>query len=380
MCTSALACTYTALEQITWQALQFNLSRCSGLPLYMMLAFSYTQSTLIVPDEAILAIENPALPTSVRLPDEILNQIATYALDQAFCNLDVATTTSGFRKPLFSCIEGMSRSSRRLRVVALSEWFRLFLVQDVKDWIWASRLKGLHSWVSTGLGTQEPDTSNFDLEDGYYGQIADGSECLFWGAFPFDHNIYFGGEGVEAYADELAAELEPLRNLEEISLGVYLTPHDSLAEHRLSHYPWRHLETTQVAMNTTQPVNSPNIPPGHAATIASATPPLFPFSTSQLTPPSYANPALWSYDCKACRKLYAEPTSNAERAAGLVLAKKLHKLKQIEWASFFESRPPTHSECALGQQDNLGYRRGTGSHKWRVIRDEAGALLDLVQV
>jgi hypothetical protein len=54
--------------------------------------------------------------------------------------------------------------------------------------------------ISTGLGTQEPDTSNFDLEDGYYGQIADGSECLFWGAFPFDHNIYFGGEGVEAYA------------------------------------------------------------------------------------------------------------------------------------------------------------------------------------
>ncbi|CAE6422339.1 unnamed protein product [Rhizoctonia solani] len=506
----------------------------------MMLAFSYTRSTFPAPDETTLAtasihqdlfqqpgalmhssiveptsstsgrfkrrntsimltlpgrsVEKPVLSASIRLPDEILSQIVTYALDRAFCNLDVATTSSS-RKPSFTRIEGMSRSSRRLRAIALSEWFRLFLVWDINDWTWASRLKGLHSWVRhiicpphalefpapsnvlenfpnlrsarlslscdyqfnslqslvemypsapaqlelvpgfsyrepvtafpptmTSLSVhsthgsetpllralglqcpelrtlrlnkctmfdccidpssriQQPGDSDHEPGDGYYGQLADGSECLFWGAFPFDHNIYFGSEGVEAYADELATELEPLVNLEEISLGVYLTPHDSLAEHRLSHYPWRHLETAQVAMNTVPPVNSPNIPPSHIATPAPATPPLFPFSTSQLPPPSYVNPALWSYDCKTCRKVYAESTSDAERTAGLVLAKKLPKLKQIEWASFFESRSPTHSECTLGKQDTFGYRRGTGSHKWHVVRDEAGVILDLVQV
>lgn len=36
--------------------------------------------------------------------------------------------------------------------------------------------------------------------DGHGGQLADGGECEFWGAFPFDHEIYFGSEGVEAYA------------------------------------------------------------------------------------------------------------------------------------------------------------------------------------
>jgi hypothetical protein len=36
--------------------------------------------------------------------------------------------------------------------------------------------------------------------DDRYDQIADGSQCAFWGAFPFDHDIYFGSEGVEAYA------------------------------------------------------------------------------------------------------------------------------------------------------------------------------------
>ncbi|KAG8731363.1 hypothetical protein FRC11_004394 [Ceratobasidium sp. 423] len=453
------------------------------------------------------SVEMPSSTASARLPDEILSQIATYALEQAFCDLGVATPTWNSRKPSFTRIEGMSRSSRRLRVIALSEWFRLFLVRHTDDWIWASRLKGMHSWVRhiicpphaleapappdvlgnfpnlrsarlslscdyqfnpfqssvdiypsapaelepvpgfayrqpvtifpptmTSLsvqsthGSETPLLRNLGLQcpelralrlnkctmfdcctgtelarsqelgnpnpaepgDGYYGQIADGSECPFWGAFPFDHDIYFGSEGVEAYADELAAELAPLQKLEEIAMGVYLTPHGSLAEHRLSHYPWRHLETMQAGGNATLPVDLPNIPPGLAQASAPLQQPvnpvphnpdaLFPFSTSQLPPPSYVNPALWSYDCKACRKAYSDSTAAAERTAGLVLAEQLPKLKQIEWASFFESRPPTQSHCDHGEQNNSSYRRGTGTHRWRVVRDEAGALIDLVRV
>ncbi|CAE6405539.1 unnamed protein product [Rhizoctonia solani] len=451
------------------------------------------------------SIDMPSSTASARLPDEILSQIAIYALEQAFCGLDVATPTASSRKPAFIRIEGMTRSSRRLRAIALSEWFRLFLVRNVDDWAWAGRLKGMHSWVrhiicpphaleapapsnvlatfpnlrsarlslscdyqfnpfplSTNiypsapaelevtpgfayrqpvtafpptmtslsvqsthssetpllqnLGLQCPDLralrlnkcTMFDCctstgltrsqelgnpnsaESGgaYYGQIADGSECPFWGAFPFDHDIYFGSEGVEAYADELAAELSPLQKLEEISLGVYLTPHSSLAEHRLAHYPWRQLETTQMAANTVPLVDLPT--PGPAHTSASTQHPvnpvplnpdaLFPFSPSQMPPPPYANPALWSYDCKACRDAYSDSTAAAERIAGLVLAQMLPKLKQIGWASFFDSRPPSHTHCGRDGQGDTSYRRGTGTHKWHVVRDEAGALIDLVRV
>ncbi|KAH7343220.1 hypothetical protein B0J17DRAFT_641493 [Rhizoctonia solani] len=450
-----------------------------------------------------LNVEMSSSTASARLPDEILSQIATYALEQAFCDLDVATLTSSARKPSFTCIEGMSRSSRRLRVIALSEWFHLFLVRHVGDWEGASNLKGMHSWVrhiicpphaledpglssilakfpnlrsarlslscdyqfipfqpSTNiypsapaerelqpgfayrqpvtmfpptvislsvhsthgsetpllrkLGQQCPELRTLRLnkctmfdcctptkmarsqepgnptEPVYYGQMADGSGCPFWGVFPFDHDIYFGSEGVEAYADELAAELAPLRKLEQISLGVYLTPHDSLAEHRLAHYPWRHLEIAQAAGNMTMPANGSNMPPGpaHAPTLAQHTvnlpPPnpnaLFPFSPSERPPPPYVNPALWSYDCKACRKAYSDSTSTAERIAGLVLAKTLPKLKQIEWASFFESLPSAYSDLGQSEPSGPSYRRGTGTHKWRVVRDEAGTLLDLVQM
>ncbi|CAE6533814.1 unnamed protein product [Rhizoctonia solani] len=451
--------------------------------------------------------EMPSSTASARLPDEIWSQIATHALEQAFRDLDMVTLTSNSRKPSFARIEGISRSSRRLRAIALSEWFRLFLVRHTDDWIWASRLRGMHSWVRhiicpphtleapapsnvlanfpnlrsarlslscdyqfnpfqlsadiypsapaelelvpgfayrqpvtvfpptmTSLSvqsthgsetpllrclglqcpelralrlnkctmfdcctgtelarSQEPGNHNpAESGDGYYGQIADGSECPFWGAFPFDHDIYFGSECVEAYAYELAAELAPLQKLEEIALGVYLTPHGSLAEHRLSHYPWRHLETMQAAANMTLPVDLPSTPLGPTQASAPSQQPvnpgppnpdgLFPFSTSQLLPPSYVNPALWSYDCKACRKAYSDSTDAAERTAGLVLAEQLPKLKQIEWASFFESRPPAESHCDRGERDNSTYRRGTGTHRWSVVRDEAGTLLDLVRV
>ncbi|KAF8759999.1 hypothetical protein RHS01_01422 [Rhizoctonia solani] len=512
------------LEQITWQSHHLNHLHCFGPAACnrMMLTFSYTRSTLPTSEEAHLftagtrqdlfyqqsalihsstvestssksgrfkrrnisvtltlpgrSIEMAESSASNRLPDEIMSQIIIYALDQAFCNIDMARSTLTLSKPLFARIEGISRSSRRLRAITLSEWFRLFLVKHIDDWTWASRLKGLHSWVrhivcpphaleypvspnvlknfpnlrsarlslscdyqfnslqsladmypsapaqlelvpgftyrepvtafpptmtsisirsthgsetpllralglhcpdlralrlnkctmfeccmgsdsSSNSGTQDPGSSESESEDEYYGQIADGSECPFWGAFPFDHNIYFGDEGVEAYAEELATELQPLKNLEEISLGVYLTPYASLAEHRLSHYPWRHLETSQVAVNTAAPVNSPNLPLGDVHTTAPATTPA--------TTPS-------------CRKAYAESTANAERMAGLILANMLPKLKQIEWASFFETHHSVHSECVSGNEGSAGYRRGTGSHKWRVVRDEAGTLLDLV--
>lgn len=416
-----------------------------------------------------------------RLPDEIFSQIARYALDNALVNLDEAVAS--LEKPSFARIEGMTRASRRLRAIALPEWFRLFIVRHVDDWMWAGRLRGMRSWVrhiicpahaleppvssnvlshfphlrsaslslscdyqftpflsspplyhsapaelepTPGFSYRQPVTSfpptmssltirsthgsetpvlrhlgmqcpdlrtlrlgkctmfdsctgcSSDGEEGCYGQIADGGQCPFWGTFPFDHDIYFGGENVEAYADELAAELAPLQKLEEISMGVYLTPNAALAEHRLAHYPWRHLETqiadaplpnpTATTPNPTQIPTSLTPPP----VPTTFTPPAlaFPFSTSQMAPPPYANPELWSYNCSACRKAYAEPTSIAEHTAGLILAQTLPKLRKIEWASFFETR------------GNLseGVKRGTGSHEWRVVRDEVGTVLDLERV
>ncbi|CAE6450107.1 unnamed protein product [Rhizoctonia solani] len=222
-------------------------------------------------------------------------------------------------------------------------------------------------------------------KSGYYDQIADVSECPFWVMFPFDHDIYFGGEGVEAYANEIAAELAPLRKLEEIALGVYLSPFTALAEHRLTHYPWRHLEMAQAAGNTTVPVDLSNVPPGPAHAVMQHPiniPPsnqnaLLPFPSFKMPPPTYFNPALWSYDCKACRKAYSDSTFAAERAVGMVLAETLPKLKQIEWASFFETHQPSHRDCGQGA---FNYRRGTGAHKWRVVRDKEGILVDLMQV
>ncbi|KAG8742432.1 hypothetical protein FRC10_001446 [Ceratobasidium sp. 414] len=231
--------------------------------------------------------------------------------------------------------------------------------------------------------------------DDRYGQIADGSECAFWGAFPFDHDIYFGSEGVEAYADELAAELAPLQNLEEVSLGVYLTPHAALAEHRLAHYPLRHLQpdalltnpTTAPPPNLSQPPillpPQPNLvgQPFPSTAAASSMQPIplpappvttsTPWSTSQVLPPPYMDSSLWSYDCHACRKIYAAQTAVAEHTAGLVLAESLPRLNKIEWASFFESRADPHSH---------GFRRGTGSHEWRVLRDSCGVVLDVERV
>ncbi|KAG9120528.1 hypothetical protein FRC07_003937 [Ceratobasidium sp. 392] len=257
--------------------------------------------------------------------------------------------------------------------------------------------------------------------DNRYSQIADGSQCAFWGAFPFDHDIYFGGEGVEAYAsrcrsplahapfsihrdayakwsfvkqDELAAELAPLQNLEEVSLGVYLTPHAALAEHRLAHYPLRHLQPNNddaPLPNPSTAASQPPIllpqeqPPPPATAAASSVvspiplppPPVTtttPWSTSQVLPPPYMDSSLWSYDCYACRKIYAAPTAVAERTAGLVLAASLPRLRKIEWASFFESRAdPHHHHCDE-------FRRGTGTHEWRVLRDSCGTVLDVERV
>lgn len=87
----------------------------------------------------------PRPPTS--LPNEIFAQIAQYILGDAFSDLDVTQPTLGITKPPFVCIDGMTRASRRLRAIALPEWFRLFIVGRADDWIWASRLSGMHTWV-----------------------------------------------------------------------------------------------------------------------------------------------------------------------------------------------------------------------------------------
>ncbi|QRV73242.1 F-box-like domain protein [Ceratobasidium sp. AG-Ba] len=226
--------------------------------------------------------------------------------------------------------------------------------------------------------------SNGSRHTDRYRQLGDGSDCSFWGTFPFSHDIYFGGENVEAYADELAAELAPLQNLEEVSVGVYLTPNAALTEHRLAHYPLRHLPDDDPLIQNLIAAASPNLsqPPILLPSQSTAVieqppaphipPPVttaVPWSTSQVPPPQYTDPSLWSYDCHACRKIYTASTTTAEHTAGLVLASALPRLKKIEWASFFESHPHAHE-----------FERGTGMHEWRVVRDACGAVLDVERV
>jgi hypothetical protein len=89
----------------------------------------------------------PTPAASTRLPDEIFSQIAQHVLGAEFWELDVAALSLDSRKPAFACIDGMTRASRRLRAIALSEWFRLFLVRHPSDWMWASHLGSMRTWV-----------------------------------------------------------------------------------------------------------------------------------------------------------------------------------------------------------------------------------------
>ncbi|KAG8682632.1 hypothetical protein FRC08_014837, partial [Ceratobasidium sp. 394] len=94
-----------------------------------------------------MSYRSPSPRPSANLPDEIFAQIAQYVLGNAFCGLDVAQPAAEIRKPSFGDIDGMTRASRRLRAISLPEWFRLFIVSHANDWVWASRLSGMHTWV-----------------------------------------------------------------------------------------------------------------------------------------------------------------------------------------------------------------------------------------
>lgn len=84
-----------------------------------------------------------SVTAAARLPDEIFSQIARYALGDTLDELNEGSS----QKPSFAQIDGLTRASRRLRAIALPEWFRLFIVRHVDDWMWAGRLRGMRSWV-----------------------------------------------------------------------------------------------------------------------------------------------------------------------------------------------------------------------------------------
>ncbi|KAF8595415.1 hypothetical protein BDV93DRAFT_611419 [Ceratobasidium sp. AG-I] len=472
-----------------------------------------------------LRAQSPTLRLPTNLPNEIFAQIAQYILGDALSDLDVTQHyTPSITKPPFWCIDGMTRASRRLRAIALPEWFRLFIVGRADDWIWASRLSGMHTWVryivcstqaldrpapvdvlsrfpylrsaslslasdyqipqflptsswvpgvpteiisTLGVNYREPVTAfpasmtslsiramhgsetpllrNLGLQcpslrtlrlgkctmfescrcadhdggecgacslGGPGGQLADGEQCGYWGTFPFleDHEMYFGSGNVEAYAfdvsdaklthkilqDELAAELAPLQNLESVSFGVYLTPSAALTEHRFAHYPSRNVDvpvpaplgaapstsSTSISLLSSSSASSASFNLSSASfspslsAIPAPTHTQVPFSTSHMVPPMYPHPALWSYDCAACRGAYAAPTEAAERGASIILAQTLPKLGRIEWASFFEVRGGNWEDTMRGR----GRGRGTGTHAWSVVRDECGSVVGVERV
>lgn len=201
----------------------------------------------------------------------------------------------------------------------------------------------------------------------------------------------------------MAAELTPLQSLESVSLGVYLTPSAALTDHRLAHYPSRNADVPMPAPLDNSPSTSsastsfasssgessasfnlsstPHPPslssaPAPASAHVSAPIQTFPFSPSHMPPPMYPHPALWSYDCTACRTAYAAPTEAAERTASTILAQALPKLRRIEWASFFEVKGGKWDETLQGR----GRGRGTGTHAWSVLRDECGSVVGVERV
>ncbi|CAE6493981.1 unnamed protein product [Rhizoctonia solani] len=146
-----------------------------------------------------------------------------------------------------------------------------------------------------------------DLETGVQPVHMDDREdlgCHFWNSFPNDHDAYFASIGVADYAHSLAAELRPLKHLKRLHMGLYLTPTEALAAHRIHH--------------SNMNIHGP----------------------------------LWEPDCQSCFEEFGSDTREAEESAATVLGYEVPSLEEMSWSSFHSINKAGRSIFEIIRQSN----------------------------
>ncbi|KAG9080528.1 hypothetical protein FS749_007987 [Ceratobasidium sp. UAMH 11750] len=151
--------------------------------------------------------------------------------------------------------------------------------------------------------------------------------CRFWETFPFDHNSYISDEGTDAYTHSLGQELAPLRKLEALRLGVYLTPSNIVLAHRAFHSQ----NLPAPAVIDWQQV----IPPVDGDAAAGHTPQVRNL-VSLLHQPAETDFSVDS--CIFCREQSYAATKAAEQNANDILKAVIPSLQRVDWMSWFSPR------------------------------------------
>ncbi|KAG8719263.1 hypothetical protein FRC08_003272 [Ceratobasidium sp. 394] len=129
--------------------------------------------------------------------------------------------------------------------------------------------------------------------------------CSFWGHFPNDHDAYFAAVGVDDYARSLASELVPLAELEQLHMGLYLTPFEALEAHQIHHQEGR--------------IHGP----------------------------------IWGPTCQTCTDEFEGVTREAEQRATEALGHSLPGLKLVSWSSYYTPNKAGRSVYNLVQEQGV---------------------------
>ncbi|KAG8722003.1 hypothetical protein FRC09_007001 [Ceratobasidium sp. 395] len=117
------------------------------------------------------------------------------------------------------------------------------------------------------------------------------TNCGFWQRLPrSESDSYFSNQGVETYAVAVGKELSKIPKLQEIQIGIYLTPHEAINEH-LEHHT--DLNGREKGSET------------------------------------------WASPCNKCALEYQQVTERSEKAATSALADLVPTLSKVSWLSFF---------------------------------------------
>ncbi|CAE6461932.1 unnamed protein product [Rhizoctonia solani] len=162
--------------------------------------------------------------------------------------------------------------------------------------------------------------------------------CEFWSAFPFDHDSYIALEGAEDYAQSLAQELAPLKQLALLRMGIYLAPSNIVLAHRVFH------SRNLVPPNEINWQHAVAIHEGIQGAIDGA---ITGIGISQLVSVLHASPekSFSSESCSFCREAFFQDRIRIEKQANMIL-REITNLKSISWMNWF-----SHSHLGLSQEE-----------------------------